>query len=194
MQKKDDGEEQVEGKGGRPSVFERARGVMGSAKQQVSRSAEVLSGSDIRRFDDFTDAATRAVVGVHRDQAELREHLADMDQTANELRQEQLSVAARLETTEQSVRDIRHQQSELLQRVDETITGLRQEQSSLTARLETTEQSVRDMRQQQSELVQRVDESPRSDAESLSLATIAFGIISAVALLLSIAAIVVSMS
>ena len=170
MQENDDGEDQVEGKGGRPGVFDRARGAIGSAKQQVSRSAEVLSGSDIRRFDDFTDAATRAVVGVHRDQAELREHLADMDQTANELRQEQLSVAERLETTEQSVRDIRHQQSELLQRVDETITGLRQEQSSLTARLETTEQSVRDMRQQQSEFLQRVDESPRSNAESLSLA------------------------
>ncbi len=155
MQENDDGEDQVEGKGGRPGVFDRARGAIGSAKQQVSRSAEVLSGSDIRRFDDFTDAATRAVVGVHRDQAELREHLADMDRRVEELRQEQLSVAARLETTEQSVRDTRQQQSELLQRVDEF---------------------------------------PRSEAESLSPATIAFGIMSAVALLLSIAAIVVSMS
>ena len=175
-------------------MFDRARGVVGAAQRQASRSAEVLTGSDIRRFDEFTDATTRAVVGVHRDQGELREHLADMDRAVKELRQEQLSVAERIETTEQSIRDMRQQQSALLQRVDETITGLRQEQSSLTGRLETTEQSVRDMRQQQSELLQRVGESPRSEAESLSPATIAFGIMSAVALLLSISAIVVNMS
>ena len=155
MEKNDDTEEQVEDRAGRSGVFDRARAQSAPPSNRVSRSAEVLSGSDIRRFDEFTDATTRAVVGVHRDQADLREHLADMDRRVEELRQEQLSVAARLEATEQSVRD---------------------------------------MRQQQSEFLQRVDESPRSEAESLSLATIAFGIISAVALLLSIAAIVVSMS
>ena len=155
MQENDDGQEQSEGKVGRPGVFDRARGVVGAAQRQASRSAEVLSGSDIRRFDEFTDATTRAVVGVHRDQGELREHLADMDRAVKELRQEQLSVAERIETTEQSIRD---------------------------------------MRQQQYELLQRVGESPRSEAESLSPATIAFGIMSAVALLLSISAIVVSMS
>ena len=194
MEENDDVEEPTEGKGGRPGVFDKAKGVVGAAQRQVSRSAEVLSGSDIRRFDDFTDAATRAVVGVHRDQAELREHLADMDRMVKELRREQLSVAARLETTEQSVRDMRHQQSELRQRVDETITGLGQEQLSVAARLETTEQSVRDIRQQQADLLGRVDESQRSEAAFLSPATIALGIMSAAALLVSIAAIVTSMS
>ena len=155
MQENDDGEEQVEGKGGRPGVFDRARGAIGAAKRQASRSAEVLSGSDVRKFDDFTDATTRAVVGVHRDQAELRERLADTDRT---------------------------------------VEGLRQEQLALTGRLETTEQSVRDIRQQQADLLGRVDESQRSEAAFLSPATIALGIMSAAALLLSIAAIVVSMS
>ena len=56
---------------GRPGVFDRVRGVVGAAQRQASRSAEVLSGSDIRRFDEFTDATTRAVVGVHRDQGEF---------------------------------------------------------------------------------------------------------------------------
>ena len=79
-----------------PGILDRARGAIGSATHRVRRSAEVLSGTDIRRFEEFTDAATTAVVGVHRDQAELRERLVAAEQTFDELQQRQAKLAVSL--------------------------------------------------------------------------------------------------
>ena len=120
MEKNDDVEQQAEDKGGRRGAFDRARGVIGAAQQQVSRSAEVLSGSDIQKFDDFTDATTRAVVGVHRDQAELREHLERTDQTVDDVRQRQAKLAERFEHLEQSVYRVLRGQEALSARVEQT--------------------------------------------------------------------------
>ena len=52
----------------------------------------MLSGADIRRFEEFTDATTTAVIGVHRDQAELRERLAAVEERLEETRQGQAAV------------------------------------------------------------------------------------------------------
>ena len=161
MEENDDVEEPTEGKGGRPGVFDKARGVVGAAQRQVSRSAEVLSGSDIRRFDDFTDAATRAVVGVHRDQAELREHLERTDQTVDDVRQRQARLAERFEHLEQSV--------------DRVLRG----QEALSARVEQSTHS---------------HTAPEGSGGVALAPWIVAVVASAAALLLSIAAIVVSMS
>ena len=161
MQENDDGEEQVEGKGGRPGVFDRARGAIGAAKRQASRSAEVLSGSDVRKFDDFTDATTRAVVGVHRDQAELRERLERTDQTVDDVRQRQARLAERFEHLEQSV--------------DRVLRG----QEALSARVEQSTHS---------------HTAPEGSGGVALAPWIVAVVASAAALLLSIAAIVVSMS
>ena len=161
MQENDDLEQHSEDEGGRGGVLDRARGVVGAAKQQVSRSADVLTGSDIRRFDEFTDAATRAVVGVHRDQAELREHLARTDQTLDQVGQQQAQLGEQLELLEQSIERVRQGQEALSARVEETA-------HSHTA--------------------------PEESGKAVLVPWIVAVAVSGVALLLSIAAIVASMS
>ena len=176
-----DDREQTEERGGRSGAFDKAKGVLGSAKQQVSRSAEVLSGADIRKFDDFTDATTRAVVGVHRDQAELREGLGRTDQAVNDVREIQANLA------------------EQLVRTNQTIDDVRQGQAKLAERLEHLERSVDRVLQGQEALSARVGESTHAHAapEESSKAVLAPWVVtvavSGVALLLSIAAIVTSM-
>ena len=120
MHSNDDSEERSEGEGGRSGALDRARNVIGSARRQASRSAEVLSGADIRRFDEFTDATTRAVVGVHQDQEELREQLARTDQTLDEVRQRQAQLGEQLERLEQSVDRVLRGQDALSARVEES--------------------------------------------------------------------------
>ena len=127
-----------------PGILDRARGAIGSAAHRVRRSAEVMSGADIRRFEEFTDAATTAVIGVHRDQAELGERLAATEQSLDELQQGQAKLAKSLTRVEHSI----------------------------LARAE----------------------SEGSRAASRSRWTIAFGVVSAVALLLSIVAVMIALS
>ena len=101
-----DGAEQTERGGERRGIVDRARGVIGSARQRASRSADVMTGADIRRFDEFTDATTRAVVGIHQDLSELREQFARTQETVDDVQKRQESLAGRLDRLEQS--DGRH--------------------------------------------------------------------------------------
>ena len=54
--------------------------VLGTAKQAAKSSAEVISGKDIRRFEEFADATTTVVVGMHQDQRELGKRLALLEE------------------------------------------------------------------------------------------------------------------
>ena len=109
MKKDIDSEEQVDDES-RLGILSRVGAVAGAAKRQVSRSAEVMTGADIRRFEDFTEAATTAVVGVHRDQAELRKQLDQIRQSVNDV---QAEVRERLSHIEQSVDDVQQAQTSL---------------------------------------------------------------------------------
>ena len=84
-------------------ILDRAKDAIGSATHRVRRSAEVMSGADIRRFEEFTDATTTAVIGVHRDQTELRERLAAAEQSLDELQQDQVKLAESLTRVEHSI-------------------------------------------------------------------------------------------
>ena len=130
MQETDALEQQSEDERDSGGVLDRARGVAGAAKQQISRSAEVLSGADIRKFDDFTDATTRAVVGVHRDQAELREL--------------QTKLAEQIERTNQAVDSVRQRQAKLSERLEDlgqSVDGVLQGQGALSALVEESAHS-----------------------------------------------------
>ena len=96
-------EEQSENEGERRGVFDRARGVIGSARRQVSRSVDVVTGEDIRRFDEFTDATTRAVVGVHQDLSELREEVDRKHRVVDDIHERQEQLTERLDQLEQVV-------------------------------------------------------------------------------------------
>ena len=100
--KENDGVEQTEREGERRGIVDRAKGVIGSARQQVSRSADVMTGADIRRFDEFTDATTRAVVGVHQDLSELRQQVARTQGVADDIQEGQKRLNERLDQLEQS--------------------------------------------------------------------------------------------
>ena len=104
--KENDGAERTEREDERRGIVDRAKGVIGSAREQVSRSADVMTGADIRRFDEFTDATTRAVVGIHQDLSELREQFARTQDAVEDVRERQKALAEWLDQLEQS--DGRH--------------------------------------------------------------------------------------
>ncbi len=99
---KSNDEEKETGDKGSPGILGRVGAAAGAAKQSVRRSAEVMSGADIRRFEEFTDAATTAVIGVHRDQTELREQLARTEQSVHALQQEHTTRRGNTERVKQS--------------------------------------------------------------------------------------------
>lgn len=71
-----------------------------ATKRGAIRTGEVLSGADIRRFDEFTEAVTRVAVGLHHDQADVKERVARLEQEAAEIRRFQTELAERLESIE----------------------------------------------------------------------------------------------
>lgn len=101
---KDEGVEQPSKRG----LLGRARGVVGSATEGVKRSADVMSGADIRRFDDFTDAATTVIVGVHRDQLALRERIDRAEQSVADSLRAREYLANRLAQVERRARSRDH--------------------------------------------------------------------------------------
>ena len=68
----------------------------------VQRTSDVLTGADLRKFDDFTEAVTRVCVGLHRDNIELRSQLARLEQQLEESNLAQKDLLARLESLEES--------------------------------------------------------------------------------------------
>ena len=68
--------------------------------QGVQRTGDVLTGADIRKFDEFTEAVTRVCVGLHRDNLELREKIAHLERQLEESSLAQGDLATRLEALE----------------------------------------------------------------------------------------------
>lgn len=91
-ERSDKEKEEETGDKDKPDILDRVGAAASAAKQSVQRSTEVMSGADIRKFEDFTEAATTAIVGVHQDQAELREQLSRTEQSLHALQQEQATL------------------------------------------------------------------------------------------------------
>lgn len=69
----------------RPGLGDRLRDAVGSVGETVTGTADTITGLQFRKqFEDFTDAVTTAVVGVHRDQKDLRERV-DALETARQV-------------------------------------------------------------------------------------------------------------
>ncbi len=76
-------EESSEGIGGR------LRGAARGARERISGTADVITGVQSRRqWEEFTDAVTRTVIGVHRDQEELRKAQGELETQHEALREE----------------------------------------------------------------------------------------------------------
>ena len=86
----------------RPGIGDRLRETVRAAGEGVTGTADTITGVQFRRqFEDFTDAVTTAVVGVHRDQAELRNQL------------DELENARKSDNTPQQIAALREQQDRL---------------------------------------------------------------------------------
>ena len=120
MNKDADSEEQVDDDS-KPGILSRVGAVADAAKRQVSRSAEVMTGADIRRFEDFTEAATTAVVGVHRDQAELRGQLDQIRQSVSDVQTEVRERLSHMEQSVDAVQEVQASLKESLARVGESV-------------------------------------------------------------------------
>ena len=62
-------------------------GQLNTARRMVKRSTEVISGSDIRRLNEFTDAATRVLMGLYRETVEQADRITRLEQTVSQLQQ-----------------------------------------------------------------------------------------------------------
>ena len=71
-----------------------------AARQNLQRAGDVLTGADLRKFDEFTEAVTRVCVGLHRDNLELKEQVARLEQQLEESTLAQKDLAARLDVLE----------------------------------------------------------------------------------------------
>ena len=60
---------------------------LNTARETLKRSTEVISGSDIQRLDEFTDAATRVLMGLYRETVEQAERITRLEQTVSQLQQ-----------------------------------------------------------------------------------------------------------
>ena len=59
----------------------RFRDTFGAAREGVIGTVDTVTGVAFReQFEDFTDAVTTAVVGVHQDQVEVRDRLTRLEQ------------------------------------------------------------------------------------------------------------------
>lgn len=73
-----------------------------SARRNLQRSGEVLTGADIHQFDDFTDAVTRVLIGMHRDQAAMARRLTLLENVVKEILILNPELVERLATIEQT--------------------------------------------------------------------------------------------
>ena len=80
-------------KGG--GLMDRARGVLDTA-----------TGQDIRRFEEFVEAASTVLVGVHRDQETLRSEVTELEES---VRQRQDEIDGRIVSVDEKVTELREE-------------------------------------------------------------------------------------
>ena len=82
-----------------PGVLGRIRGAFGAAGEGVVGAVDTVTGAEFReQFEAFTDAVTTTVVGVHQDQAALKESLSRLEARVH---QDQAELRERLSRLEQ---------------------------------------------------------------------------------------------
>ena len=210
MQENSEVEERVESDSGFRKVFGKAKGYADAARQ-------VTTGEDIRRFDDFTDATTRAVVGIHQDQSDLHEKYASTRRELEATHRRERQLAERLSelqeqavSTQREVEDAQRRERRLAERLDQmqedavsaqkAVRDIQQREQRLTellGQLQEQAVSTRHMvdngRQHQKSLTERLQRMEHSAGPQSGPPLWILGV-AALALLLSIVAVAISVS
>lgn len=99
----EEGSESQESDSGRSGIGRRLREGVGAARERIVGTADTITGVQFRRqFEDFTDAVTTAVVGVHRDQGELQERADKLDAEVIEVQRIQEELRERVDKLDQN--------------------------------------------------------------------------------------------
>jgi FtsZ-binding cell division protein ZapB len=88
---------------GRTGIWGSVRQGVRVARERAVGTADTITGVQFRRqFEDFTDAVTTTVVGVHRDQEELQERTDKLDSEVIEVQRTQGELRERVDKLEQN--------------------------------------------------------------------------------------------
>ena len=118
-----------------PGVLRRIRSAFGAAGEGVTGAVDTVTGAGFReQFEDFTDAVTTTVIGVHQDQVALREKVSNLEA---ETQQGQSELRERLTRLENG---LNQDQAALRERLSRLEAGVHQGQAELRERLSTPEQ------------------------------------------------------
>ena len=118
-----------------PGVLGRIRGAFGAAGEGVTGAVDTVTGAGFRKdFEDFTEVVTTTVVGVHRDQVALREQVSNLEA---ETQQGQSELRERLTRLEHG---LNQGQAELRERLSRLEAGIHQGQAELREGISTPEQ------------------------------------------------------
>ena len=103
-------------------------GDSGGLMDRVKGVFDTATGQDIRKFEEFVEASTTVLVGLHRDQATQAEKQTQLEDGIADVRQAQESIYAKLASLDESI-------GELRERVDTFISMKAQEPATVGSSL-----------------------------------------------------------
>ena len=124
---------------GVPETEEREGGGLTGLAKGVFNTA---TGGDIRKYEEFVDAATTVLVGLHQDQAALSAKLGEFDEAIAELRKSNDISRERLTTLESGMAELQKAQSETLANLETVQNKL----DALASEIREAQSLIRDIR------------------------------------------------
>ena len=100
-------------------------GLMGRVKSVF----DTATGQDIRKFEEFVEASTTVLVGLHRDQTAQAEKQTQLESGIEDVRQAQDAIDSKQAQLEDGIRDVRRVQEAMdakLADLDESVGELRE--------------------------------------------------------------------
>ncbi len=142
---------------GRRGVMGRLRGALGSGGKSVVGTYDTVTGAKFQKqFNEFTDAVTTTVIGVHQSQEEQLKKLALLEERLNdamEMRQELQALLERTTSLEERLNDAMGMRQELQALLERTTSleerlndamEMRQELQALSKRMAPVEEQLND--------------------------------------------------
>ena len=82
-------------------------GESGGLMGRVKGVFDTATGQDIRKFEEFVEAATTVLVGLHRDQTATAEKQLQLEDGIESVRESQETIAAKLDRLDEAIGELR---------------------------------------------------------------------------------------